>query len=128
MFCNGVKMPKSSVLNLSSVVLAYIGDAFYTLYVRTKLVSQSDCKANKLHDECVKSVNANAQAEYVNKILPLLNGEETAVFMRARNTKKINGTKCADNAAYSASTGFEAVLGYLYLLGETERLERLLNV
>jgi ribonuclease-3 family protein len=71
-------------------------------------------------------VKASAQAQFVNDILPLFNEEELAIFKRARNAKKVNKAKSASISDYNLSTGFEAVLGYLHLTGQTDRLNYLL--
>lgn len=120
-------MDIQKVRNLNPIVLAFVGDAVYSLFVREKLTYFSDCKTGELNKLAVKEVNATAQAEFVNEILHLLNEEELGVFKRARNAKKTTRAKSASIAEYNSSTGFEAVLGYLYLTGNLERLNYLLN-
>ena len=100
---------------MNSVVLAYIGDAVYTLCVRTKLALASDDKA------------AESQAKLVASLLPFMTEEEQGVYRRARNARKTTRAKHATAGEYSMSTGFEAVIGYLYLTGNRERLEALLR-
>ena len=120
-------MDKTKASGLNSVVLAFLGDAVYSLFVRERLTFLSDGKAGELNKLAVKEVKATAQAEFVQEILPFLTEEELAVFKRARNAKKTTRAKSASVAEYNLSTGFEAVLGYLYLTGETERLDYILN-
>lgn len=127
MFHLGEKMDKTRANNISPVVLAFVGDAVYSLFVRERLTFNSDKKAGELNILAVKEVRATAQAEFFKEIETLLTEEELLVFKRARNAKKTTRAKSASVAEYNVSTGFEAVLGYLYMTGETERLNYLLN-
>ncbi len=124
-FCE--KMDKTRALNVNPIVLAFLGDAVYSLYVRKKLVFSSDFKANEMNTHTRDMVNASAQAAFARRILPVLTEEEAAVFKRARNAKKNTHAKNASLSDYHASTGLEAVLGFLYLIGDFERLNYLLN-
>ena len=105
----------------------YIGDCVYTLYVRQKLAFSSDAKSGELNKREAKIVCATAQANALNNILPLLTEEEHAIFRRARNSKKNSRAKTATLTEYAKSTGFEAVIGYLYVIGDIVRLNELLN-
>lgn len=127
MFNLGQKMERQKALNINPVVLAFVGDAVYSLFVREKLTYNSDSKAGELNKLAVEQVRASAQSDFLAEILHLFNEEEMGVFKRARNAKKTTRAKSASVAEYNASTGFEAVLGYLYLIGETDRLNYLLN-
>ena len=120
-------MDKTRVNNLNPVVLAFVGDAVYSLYVREKLVFSSDYKTGELNLLTTGEVKASSQAKFIADILHLLTEEELAVYKRARNAKKPTKSKSASVAEYNASTGFGAVIGYLYLTGNTERLNFLLN-
>ncbi len=121
------KIDKIRANNLSPVVLAFIGDAVYSLFVREKLVFKSDYKTGELNRLATAEVNAKAQANFIKEILPLLTEEEIAVFKRGRNAKKTTKSKSATVADYNSSTGFEALIGYLYVIGEKERINFLLN-
>lgn len=121
------KLDKNRALNLSPVVLAFVGDAVYSLFVRERLVFNSDYKTGELNKLATAEVKATAQAEFVKEIVPLLTEEELAVYKRGRNAKKSTKSKSATVADYNASTGFEALLGYLYVIGERERINFLLN-
>ncbi|MDE6188741.1 MAG: ribonuclease III [Clostridia bacterium] len=112
---------------LNPLVLAYIGDGAHTLYVRTKEVRNSTAKADKLHVRVTSQVKASAQAKHLEAIRPLFNEEEEGIFLRARNSHQHSTAKNASLADYKSATGFEAVLGFLYLTGQTERLTFLLN-
>lgn len=127
LFNLGEKMDKNKAVNLNPVVLAFVGDAVYSLFVREKLTFFSDCKTGELNSKATAEVRATAQAEFVKKIERLFNEQELSIFKRARNAKKPTKSKSASVAEYNASTGFEAVLGYLYLIGDIERLNYLLN-
>ena len=128
MFLLGDKMDKAKVVNLNPIVLAFVGDAVYSLFVREQLTFSSDCKTGELNKYATRKVSAIAQAELVNSILPYLSEEELAVFKRARNAKKTTKAKHASISQYNLSTGFEAVIGYLYMIGEIDRLNYLLNL
>lgn len=112
---------------LSPLTLAFIGDAVYTLYVRERLVFQKDEKGNELNKKTSAVVKATAQSEFVLKIMPLLTPEESAIFRRGRNAKKNTKAKSASVTEYNNSTGFEALIGYLYVTGNLERINYLLG-
>ena len=127
MFNLGDVIGKDKANNISPVVLAFIGDAVYSLFVREKLVFSSDYKTGELSHLTIEKVKATAQAQFFKRIEPLLTEEELAVYKRARNAKKTTKSKSASVAEYNSSTGFEALLGFLYITGETKRLNFLLN-
>ena len=127
MFHLGEKMDKNRAINVSPVVLAFVGDAVYSLFVRERLTFTSDKKAGELNKLATAEVRATAQAALFKRIEPLLTEEELGVFKRGRNAKKTTRAKSASVSEYNVSTGFEALLGYLYVTGETERLDKLLN-
>jgi ribonuclease-3 family protein len=127
LFNLGEKMDKTKASNLNPVVLAFVGDAVYSLFVREKLTFLSDCKTGELNRLATKEVKASAQADFVKDIMQIFNEEELAVFKRGRNAKKSTRSKSASVMEYNASTGFEAVIGYLYLIGDLDRLNFLLN-
>ena len=108
---------------LSPTALAFIGDAVYSLLVREYLIGNGPKPVNTLHRECVKMVNAKAQAAAVKKIKHALTETETAVFKRGRNAQTAT-PKSATIGEYHLSTGFEALIGYLHLAGETERIKQ----
>ena len=113
---------------ISPLRLAYIGDAVYDLYVRTELVFQGG-KAHAMHRDAIKSVNAAAQAHALSWVQPLLTETEADVVRRGRNAHPRHAVpKRADPADYSYATGLEALLGFLYLTGRTERLLELYTV
>lgn len=117
----------SKVREMSPLVLAYIGDAVHSLYSREKFALSTTYKPNKLHLLVSNEVKAKAQAERIEALMDKLTQEEKDIFMRARNTHVNSIAKNASKGEYLEATGFEAVIGYLYLTGQNERLEELLS-
>ncbi len=115
------------VREMSPLVLAYIGDAVHSLYSREKYALSTTYKPNKLHILVSNEVKAKAQAEKLEKIFESLTQDEKDIFMRARNTHVNTIAKNASKGEYLEATGFEALIGYLYLTGQNERLEDLLK-
>ncbi len=118
---------KAEAKNLNVINLAFIGDAVYSLFVRENILRKGELKANDLNRLSQKIVCAEAQSDLVKRLLPIMTEEEKDVFMRARNAKKGTRPKHALVSEYNNATGFEAVLGYLYLIGDSDRLDLLLN-
>lgn len=114
---------------LSPLSLAYIGDAVYELYVRNRIISENpNMPAHKLHLRTVKYVKAEAQSRSINAIIEELNEEEEAIYRRGRNAKSYTSPKNADIRDYRRATGFEALMGYLYLMKNEERLNYLMDI
>lgn len=113
--------------NYNPVVLAFIGDAVYSLYVREKLCFSTDYKTGELQKLTARIVSAHGQSELLNELLPLFTEEEEEIFRRGRNAKKATKSKNATVAEYNRSTGFEAVIGYLYITGKKDRIDELLT-
>jgi ribonuclease-3 family protein len=112
---------------ISPITLAFVGDAVYSLYVRERLTLDVGGKTAQLQRASIKTVSAKGQSSFLDKVLSLFTEEENEVFHRGRNAKKATKSKNASAAEYCRSTGFEAVLGYLYLTGEDERIAYLLS-
>ena len=127
MFHLGEKMDKNKALQINPIVLAFVGDAVYSLFVRERLTFNLDCKTGELNKLATSEVKATAQAEFFKQIEGLLTEEELGVFKRARNAKKTTRAKNASVSEYNVSTGLEAVLGFLYIIGDNERLNFILN-
>lgn len=119
---------KIDAKQLNSLALAYMGDAVYEEYVRRHLLQSGKVKPHQLHREGTKYVSAKAQCQVLFRILDeqLLTEEEHAVVMRGRNAKSGTVPKNTDVQTYRYSTAFEALMGYLYLTSEKERLEELI--
>ena len=113
---------------LSPLVWAYVGDSVYEMFIRTNLVNNSNAKPHKLHIESIKYVKAKAQAETLEKIFENLTEKEREIVRRGRNTENHHVAKNANVADYAYATAFEALIGYLYLTKQDERLEEVLNM
>ena len=107
---------------LSPLTLAFTGDAVFSLYIREMLVCEANRPVGQLHKLSVNWVKAEAQSKGMHAILPLLTEKETEVFKRGRNAHTSHTPKNQSGCAYHYATGFEALVGYLYLKDETERL------
>lgn len=112
---------------LSPLVWAYVGDSIYEVFIRTYLVNHSNAKPHKLHVESIKYVKAKAQADIIKKLDDFLTDDEKDIVRRGRNTENHHVAKNADIADYAMSTGFEALIGYLYLTKQDERLKEILD-
>ena len=113
---------------LSPLVWAYIGDSVYELFIRTYLINNSNAKPHKLHIESIKYIKAKAQADILKKISDNLTDEEKDIVRRGRNTENHHVAKNSNVADYSQSTAFEALIGYLYLTKQDDRLKEILNM
>ncbi len=113
---------------LNAVTLAFVGDAVYSLWVRKKLVQTTDYKTGELQRLTARQVSAHGQSEYLERMLTELTEEEVDIFRRGRNAKKPTRSKNATIAEYNRSTGFEAVIGFLYLTGNIDRIDYLLSL
>lgn len=107
--------------------LAYIGDAVYELYVRLHMYRVCRGPSGDLHGRCIRKVAAGAQSVAVQRLLPLLDDDEKAVYRRARNQDPSSRPRHADPIAYASATGLEAVVGYLYLKADDDRLDLLMR-
>jgi len=117
---------EKSLSEYSPLVLAYIGDAVYELLVRTHIVASGHRRLKAIHLDTVEIVKAENQARFIRQIGDELSQEEQDIVRRGRNTHS-NPPKNADMQAYRMSTGFEALLGYLYLKGDDDRLRYLVK-
>lgn len=112
---------------INPIVLAFIGDGVHTLYVRDKVVKSVDLLVNSCHKLSAKECNANAQALKLDMILEELTDDEKDIIRRARNAKLHHMAKNSDVETYKKATSFEALIGYLYLKGDFNRLSEILN-
>ncbi|WP_442760282.1 Mini-ribonuclease 3 [Enterococcus italicus] len=114
---------------LNGLALAYVGDAIYEVYVRDYLIQSGLTRPNQLHKTATHYVSAKAQAKLIQQMneQALLTEEEQDIFRRGRNSKSYTSAKNADIITYRISTGFEALIGYLHLTGQKERLEELVQ-
>ena len=106
----------------SPLTLAYIGDSIYDLVIKTIVVERANCAANKLHQQASALVKAQTQAQMADFLQDYMTEEEQAIYKRGRNAKSYTSAKNASVADYRKATGLEAVFGYLYLKGQSERV------
>jgi ribonuclease-3 family protein len=123
-----VPLDKSRAAALSPLALAFIGDGVHSLFVRSQCTVGTDKKTGELHKEVTAQVCAKNQSAMSEKLLNSLTDEEKDIFRRARNSKILTSAKHAEIAEYRKASGFEAVLGFLYLTGQTQRIAELLEI
>ena len=112
----------------SPLVLAWIGDVVYELTLRTMLIAGGNRPVNKLNRADSRLARAGAQSDMMDVLLPIMTQEEQSIYRRGRNAHSYTKAKNASVGEYRRATGFEAVIGYLYLRGEYRRLEELIAV
>lgn len=115
---------KDEARMLNPLQLALIGDGVFEVFIRNYILTQNTAlSANKIHVKAIGYVKAKSQSDIMHELEVLLNEEEEAVYKRGRNAKSPTVPKNADVRDYRMATGFEALIGYLYLTGNKERLE-----
>lgn len=112
---------------VSPLGLAYIGDAVFEVYVRSYVLERGNTAVNKLHKTSTGYVSAKAQSQIIHALIPELTEEETAVYKRGRNAHSNTSAKNADIVDYRHATGFEALIGYLFIAGRHERIAYLIS-
>ncbi len=117
---------EKNIIEYSPISLALVGDGVHTLFVREKLLRETNLSHFNLHVEASKFCRASYQSKAFDKIFEMLNEDEKAVAMRARNHKSHNA-KNSSPQDYKKATAFEAIIGYLYLLKREERLKEILD-
>ena len=120
--CTVFSVKEQDARQYSPLTLAYIGDAVYEMIVRTILVERGNAPVNVLHKHASKLVKAEAQADSYHRVKEMLTEEELSVFRRGRNAKSYTSAKNATIGDYRVATGFEALFGFWYLTGQTERM------
>lgn len=115
------------VRQMSPLTWAYVGDSVYEQYIRTYLINTTRLKPHELHIKAIKYVKAKAQADILQKLEEILTEEEKDIVRRGRNTQTHHIAKNASVQEYMYSTAFEALIGYLYLTKQDERLSEILN-
>ena len=119
---------KLNYKDYSPVTLAYIGVTVFDLFVRCRILEKGERPINEIHRDAIGVVSAMAQSRSIHNIEELLTEEEQRILKWGRNAKSGRVPKNADATDYRWATGFETLLGYLYLKGENERLEEILNL
>lgn len=121
-------LSNADINQYSPLVLAYIGDSVYEVFIRTLLVSKGNAPVYKLHKQSVAFVKAKAQSDIIHSIMENLTEEEQEIVRRGRNAKSGTIPKNADVTEYKYATGFETLLGYLYLRKDFDRLTEILKM
>lgn len=126
---SGLSLEKQDICSYSPLTLAYIGDAVYELIIRSMIVTEGNAPVNKMHKRSSGLVKAETQAEFIKYMLDneLLNAEEMRIYKRGRNAQSYTKAKNASVTDYRMATGFEALVGYLYLSGQSERMMELVG-
>lgn len=118
---------KSDISQMSPLVWAYMGDAVYEKFIREYVIRQGLCKNGLLHKKSIKYVSAKGQSQILKEIEDFLTDEEKDIVRRGRNSNPHSTAKNADIVEYKYATGFEALIGWLYLNEKKERLEEILK-
>lgn len=122
-----LRLQPVDIRTYSPLVLAYIGDAVYELFIRTKVINQGSMQVNKMHKKSASLVKAETQANLIKVLDEDLTEEERVVYKRGRNARSASTAKHATMIDYRMATGFEALMGYLYLTGQYERMLTLVH-
>ena len=126
-FKEAMKLKEVEAREYSPLALAYLGDAVYELAIRTFVMNHGNTQVNKMHKKTAGLVKAEAQANFYKVLEKELTEEEKAVYRRGRNAKSVTMAKHATMKDYRMATGFEALMGYLYLTEQMERMAELLG-
>lgn len=116
-----------NITDYSPLTLAYIGDGIYEIVIRTVIVDETNRQVNKIHKAASNLVKAGTQAKMIHYIMDDLTDEELTIYKRGRNAKAVTRAKNASMSEYRTATGFEALMGWLYLTGQSERMMKLIK-
>jgi ribonuclease-3 family protein len=119
-------MASNDSLYMNTTALAFLGDAVYEVYVRNFLIGKGEARADRLHRSAVKYVRAEAQARSLKTIMDKLTEDEISLVKRASNKKNSTKPQNVAPVIYKWSTAFEALIGYLYISDDSERLEEVI--
>ena len=127
---SGLNVEKQDICSYSPLTLAYIGDAVYELVIRSMILTDGNAPVNKLHKRSSGLVKAETQAKIIKIFLDeeLLSEDELRIYKRGRNAQSYTKAKNATMVDYRMATGFEALMGYLYLLGKSDRMMELIGI
>ena len=125
---DALQLNETDVRSYSPLVLAYIGDCVYDLIIKSMVISDGNKQVHTLHEQTSRYVQASAQSKMMRAMQPCLTEEEHAVYRRGRNAKSVSPAKNQSITDYRRATGFEALLGFLYLRKEYERLMELVKI
>lgn len=122
-----LNLKEVDIQTYSPLTLAYIGDSVYDLVIKTMIISEGNKQVKKMHQETSKLVQASAQSEMMRELQQILTEEEHAVYKRGRNAKSVSPAKNQSLTDYRRATGFEALIGWLYLKNNWERIMELIK-
>lgn len=123
-----LELPETDVDSYSPLVLAYMGDCVYDLIIKSMVVSRGNKQVHRLHEETSSYVQASAQSRMMRAMQPHLTEEEHAIYRRGRNTRSVSAAKNQTITDYRRATGFEALVGYLFLKKRYARLMELVKI
>ncbi len=121
-------LPEMDADSYSPLVLAYMGDCVYDLIIKSMVVSRGNKQVHRLHEETSSYVQASAQSQMMRAMQPRLTEEEHAIYRRGRNTRSVSAAKNQTITDYRRATGFEALVGYLFLKKRYARLMELVKI
>ena len=121
------ELEDTDIRTYSPLTLAYIGDGIYEIVVRTIIVDEANRQVNKIHRAASELVKAGSQAKMVHLLEDMLTEEEQTIYKRGRNAKAVTRAKNASMSDYRTATGFEALMGWLYLTGQSQRMMELIK-
>lgn len=122
-----MQLKEISITDYSPLTLAYIGDGIYEMIIRTILVDEANRQVHKIHKSASNLVKAGVQAQMIHLIMDRLTEEEQVIYKRGRNAKAVTRAKNASMSEYRTATGFEALMGWLYLTEQSERMMELIQ-
>ena len=122
-----LNLKEVDIQTYSPLTLAYIGDSVYDLVIKTMIISEGNKQVKKMHQETSQLVQASAQSEMMRELQQILTEEEHAVYKRGRNAKSVSPAKNQSLTDYRRATGFEALIGWLYLKNNWERIMELIK-
>ena len=122
-----MELEEINIIDYSPLTLAYIGDGIYEVLIRTVIVDEANRQVNKIHKAASNLVKAETQAKMIHFIMDDLTEEEVKIYKRGRNAKAVTRAKNASMSDYRTATGFEALMGWLYLTGQSERMMELIK-
>lgn len=117
-----MQLEEINITDYSPLTLAYIGDGIYEIVIRTIIVDEANRQVNKIHKAASGLVEAGTQAKMIHLIMDDLTEDEIQIFKRGRNAKAVTRAKNASMSEYRRATGFEALMGWLYLSGKSDRM------
>ena len=128
MIFSGERMTRAQALHLNPAHWAYVGDAVFDLYVITHIVTTTDYPVGQMHRQAVRIVNCKTQAEALDRLEPLLTDEELGIVRRRRNAKGHDAPRNSSPEQYARATSLEALVGFLYLTGQNDRMLTLIQM